>query len=246
MSVCPYVRPPSRNNSVPAGRIFMKIDISVFFENFQVSLKSDKNNGYLREDQYTFFIISCSILLIIRNQTKIMEKIRKYISSSIIFLFFENFAVYEIMWKNSVEPDTRQMTVWRMRIARWITKATNIHSEYVILIAFPLQQWLYERTSMLRYTYIACLVTTAIDPCSDLWKCMTCNLLKFKLQIISNKFFKRRMIYIAYCTEHSVSITNYVLENNVVVWPLFLITLILFPKHSTNSSFDCQNYTEIV
>jgi len=28
-----------------------------------------------------------------------------------------------------------------MRIAYWIPKATNIHSEYVILIAFPLQQW---------------------------------------------------------------------------------------------------------
>ena len=32
------------------------------------------------------------------------------------------------------------------------------HSEYVILIAFPLQQWLHERASVLRYTYIASLV----------------------------------------------------------------------------------------
>jgi hypothetical protein len=30
----------------------------------------------------------------------------------------------------------------RMRIACWITKATNTHSEYVILIPFPQQQWL--------------------------------------------------------------------------------------------------------
>jgi len=37
---------------------------------------------------------------------------------------------------------------------------TNTHSEYVILIAFPLQQWLHERASMLRYTYIGCLVLT--------------------------------------------------------------------------------------
>ena len=28
----------------------------------------------------------------------------------------------------------------RMRIACWITKATDTHSEYVIVIAFPLQQ----------------------------------------------------------------------------------------------------------
>jgi hypothetical protein len=29
----------------------------------------------------------------------------------------------------------------RMRFACWITKATDTHSEYVILIAFPRQQW---------------------------------------------------------------------------------------------------------
>ena len=153
-----------------------------------------------------------------------------------------------LLWGNVyiVEPDRPRMTIWRLRVAWWIPKATNTHSEYVILIAFLQQQWLHERASMLRYTYTACLVTTAIDPCSDMWKCMTCNWLKFKLQIISNKFLKRRMVYIAYCTEHSVSMTNYTLENNIDVWPLLLITQILFPKHSTHSSFGHQNYTEIV
>jgi len=34
------------------------------------------------------------------------------------------------------------------------------HSEYVIVIVFPLQQWLYEGTSLLRYTYIGFLVIT--------------------------------------------------------------------------------------
>jgi len=44
-----------------------------------------------------------------------------------------------------------------MRIACRITKATNIHSECVILAAFPLQQCLLERPSMLRYMYVHCL-----------------------------------------------------------------------------------------
>jgi hypothetical protein len=48
------------------------------------------------------------------------------------------------------------MTIRRMRIA--LPKVTNAHTEEVILIAFPLQQWLHERASLLRYTYIACLV----------------------------------------------------------------------------------------
>jgi hypothetical protein len=47
------------------------------------------------------------------------------------------------------------MTMWRMRIACWIPKATNTHLEYIILIPFPLQQWLQEYDSMLRYTYTA-------------------------------------------------------------------------------------------
>jgi len=46
----------------------------------------------------------------------------------------------------------------RMRSACWITKATDIHSEYVIIIPFQLQQWLCKRVSMLRYTYTACVV----------------------------------------------------------------------------------------
>jgi len=49
------------------------------------------------------------------------------------------------------------MTIWRMRIACWIPKATHTHThkhtQYVTLIAFPTQHRLYERVSMLRYTY---------------------------------------------------------------------------------------------
>jgi len=45
-----------------------------------------------------------------------------------------------------------------MSIACWISKANDTESEYVILIAFTLQQWLHERGSMFRYTYIACFV----------------------------------------------------------------------------------------
>jgi len=35
----------------------------------------------------------------------------------------------------------------------WIPKAANTHSEYVILIAFPHQQWLHECALMLLYWY---------------------------------------------------------------------------------------------
>ena len=67
----------------------------------------------------------------------------------------ETRAVYEIMCKNMVRADRPQMTIWRTRNSRWIPKATGTHSEYVILIAFPLQQWLYEHASILSYTHTA-------------------------------------------------------------------------------------------
>jgi hypothetical protein len=49
-SVCLSAPPYVFNNSAPTRRIFMKFDISSFFrkyfEKLQVSLKSNKNNGY--------------------------------------------------------------------------------------------------------------------------------------------------------------------------------------------------------
>jgi hypothetical protein len=41
---------------------------------------------------------------------------------------FEYGAVYEIMCKNNVEQDRPQMTIWHMRTACRIPKATNTHS----------------------------------------------------------------------------------------------------------------------
>ena len=43
-------------------------------------------------------------------------------------LFSENRAGYEIMSKNMVEPERRQ-TVWRMRVACWINKATRAQAQ---------------------------------------------------------------------------------------------------------------------
>jgi hypothetical protein len=81
--------------------------------------------GTLHENQCTFFVISHSVLL--RMQTKFVEKIKTHILCSISFLSTENRAVYEIMWENIVEPDRPQMIIWRMRIECWIPKATNTH-----------------------------------------------------------------------------------------------------------------------
>jgi len=80
-------------------------------------------------------------------QTKVVEKIKMSCNlfSSKIVPFMRQYEK-----KNIVEPGRPQMTVWRMRIACWIPKTTNTHSDYVIIIVFPQQQSLHERSSVLR------------------------------------------------------------------------------------------------
>ena len=69
-----------------------------------------------------------------------------------------------------VEPE-RPQAIWRMRVACWISKATRARvctrlraraptyaRKHAHRQPFPRQQWFRERTSMLRYTYIALLV----------------------------------------------------------------------------------------
>jgi len=67
------------------------------------------------------------------------------------------------LWDNGEKyVRTGQVTddniIRRMRVEFWMAEATSTLSEYVILIAFALQQWLQERVLILRYIYFACMV----------------------------------------------------------------------------------------
>jgi len=53
-----------------------------------------------------------------------------------LLFHFENRAGFEIMWKNIEEPGRPQMTIWRMRVACGVPKATDTHSECAILTVF--------------------------------------------------------------------------------------------------------------
>jgi len=148
VSFCPSVRPSTWNNSAPTGRIFIKFDTIIFrkyVEKIKISLNSGKNNEYFTWRLHTCMIVSHSVLLIMRNVSD--KYYGKNLNTYFMFnnLFFGNSAVYEIKWKNVAEPDSPHMTIRRMRLACWITKVTNLHSEYVILIAFLLQQCLHDR-----------------------------------------------------------------------------------------------------
>jgi hypothetical protein len=93
-------------------------------------------------------------------QTKAVEKIKTHFIFNHVFFFPKIVPLMSERGKNAVERDRPQMAIWRTSIACWIPKATHTHththSGYVKLNDFP--QWLHEHVSMLRYTYVACLV----------------------------------------------------------------------------------------
>jgi hypothetical protein len=187
-SSCLPVRPSEWNNSAPTGRVFMKFCMSFSNEKIQVSLKSDKKNecftwrpmyiydntGYTQKNGavslysplkphhsfvYTLYIAEFFLEWEI-FQTKVVEKIKIHILCSITF-FRKSCRLWDYVEKyGTARQATDDNIIRRMRFACWVTKAAYTHSKYVILIAFPRQQWLRERAWILQYTvyYITCLV----------------------------------------------------------------------------------------
>jgi len=76
----------------------------------QLSLKSDKKmvTFYEYEYQYTFLTACRSFLLIMKNISDNSYRKQKK-THSMFNIFFRNLAVYEIMWKNTVEAVRPQM-----------------------------------------------------------------------------------------------------------------------------------------
>jgi hypothetical protein len=73
-------------------------------------------------------IISRSFILRMRNISHKSHRETQNAHFVLCIFFFENLAFYEIMWKNVLERGRQQMTIRRMRIACWISKATNTHT----------------------------------------------------------------------------------------------------------------------
>jgi hypothetical protein len=60
------------------------------------------------------------------------------------------------MWKIMLEirQDKDDNILQHMRIAYLLTKAKDRHLEYVLIITFPLQQWVHDKASNLLCMYI--------------------------------------------------------------------------------------------
>ena len=142
---------------LPQGRFLWNLMFEYFSEicwGNSSSLIYDKNNGHFTWKPKYIYDNSRWILLNMRHvsdQAVQNIKIHTLFSN---FIFSENHFVYETMWKHTVDPNSPQ-AIRRMQTACWTTKARNTPSEFVILIVFPLQQWLHERASLL-HLYANC------------------------------------------------------------------------------------------
>ena len=119
------------------------------------------------------------------------------------------------------------MVIWLMRIAFWTTNATHTHththtnththtpthththththSEFVVLITFPLQQFLHELASLLRYMYIDRIVMsrcslygmlngiTTMARITRIWEFLA--ILKIVRKILCNTYFLLNVIF---------------------------------------------------
>jgi hypothetical protein len=144
----------------------MKFYIGVFFENLSVKFQFHSNmtriNCTSYKDWRTFMIILNLAHFFLEwkmFQTKVVEKIKTYFVFNRFF-----FLLFFLLWDNvgkfcTARQPTDDNRIRRMRFACWIIKATNTHSEYVILIAFPPQQYLLLHTPQCYiFWYVARLV----------------------------------------------------------------------------------------
>jgi len=85
-------------------------------------------------------------------QTKVVQKIKTHILCSVSF-FRKSCRLCDNVDKYfRVGQATDDNIIWRMRVACWIPRTKDTHSECVILIPFPLPQRLHEGASALRYS----------------------------------------------------------------------------------------------
>ena len=104
------------------------------------------------------------------------------------------------------------MTIWRMRVERWITNATNTHSEYVRLNTFPRQQRLHERAPILGYTYSACLVMSSVK------NAVCCSLLSSNVRTPWSEFLGKSRAFREVRWRGCPLRLRWVEHNNLCVW----------------------------
>jgi hypothetical protein len=140
--VCRLVRRVSKGNHqlrhvcppvCPHGIILLPLEgfsWNLIFENFSkicegnITWSKFDNNRYFPWRPLYSHIFDHISFTSSYNEKCFKQKVAEKIKTHFMFsnFIFENRAVYEIMWQNTVEPGRPQMTIWRMSNACWILR----------------------------------------------------------------------------------------------------------------------------
>jgi hypothetical protein len=173
----------------------MKFNIWVFFQYLSkknpVSLKSDKKNGYFT---WRLIFLECYMF-----QTTVAEEIKTHILCKVTF-----FRKLCSLWDNvekycTAGQATDDNTIRRLRIVCWITKATDTHSEYVILTAFPANNGYANAPQCYVYTTLPAM---SIPVKSDLRSTRCTQLCSVKL---STRYLTEYVLFTSSSSMHRIS-----------------------------------------
>jgi hypothetical protein len=225
------------NSSPPNGRIFMKFDTQVFLEN-----QSDFNfycdltrivctvHGVC-----TFTAIYCWISVRMRNISgKSYWENPNTILCSVAFCW-NSWCLWGYAENCGGATQARDDSITRhLPFSGRTTKVTNIHIEYVICIAFPLQQWLHERSSAYvvrtaRWVYCNSTVSSLLCCCSviSVWRrmCLVCLLYFVHIFIV---FYFIHLFYLLYLFLYILFLFIYFIFVYFILFLFYLLYLFLY------------------
>jgi hypothetical protein len=108
--VCPSVRMEQQGSHLTDFHEIWLSIVRKYVEKLKASLTSDKINGYFTWRPVCVYDISLNFSWNEKwSRQKVVEEIKTHFMFSNFFP--DNRAVYEIMWKNVVEPDRPQVTM---------------------------------------------------------------------------------------------------------------------------------------
>jgi hypothetical protein len=153
VSVLPSIHLSAWNNFAPTGRILVKFYVWVFSKICReissfIKTWQEWEELYMKTNVY-FFIISRSVLLRMKNASEKSCRENQNTHFIAIIFFLENTVFYKIM-HSIFYSQTGQ---------RWKYDACALHAGYLSLKIHKQNKCFHQRTSILRCTYIACLVT---------------------------------------------------------------------------------------
>jgi hypothetical protein len=142
---------------------FHEFDIWGFFwkcvKKFQVSLISNKNSRYCTVHEYWYMYIYDKNITEFFLEWKMFQRKKLWRQSKHTFCVQQLFFMKIMPFLDDVEnicqsqTDHKWQLIWHICFACWITYATDLHSEYVILSASPWWQSLHRCRSVLHFTY---------------------------------------------------------------------------------------------